>query len=456
MDRFIYVLLFFLCLNACVSKDSNSTDGDETKQKQNSISLQTDAPVISEAEKLKSFRDAIVKIEITELPFSIGERYLQTMATAPESDEISYVFKVAGNNPETKSNAVNSYFYLSEVSEDSLLTDLLQDFQSKQIPLKLVKRLPPESNIERLIYTTSYELTGMVFWSLITFDLKAEKMIDQSLLAVFAGNSDTEYKSGLYINENSEVKSVIMSYYDSPGMLTERKLKVEGSGQISKISEETFDLGIDEKMRDFNGDYNISLSRKITTIIDADLISKVPQVELPFSSDELAQFYKVATPAQEENSVTRLLPEALKEVPAVANPTGKPDRREAFNLVNPQEGIYERGDYFYPIFRFQRNDQIQVIAYLYQSFCNYHPTIYLMLCSYDQKWNPMDSLIISRNFFSGELKFTDRVSFDPDFTVHVNQTIQNFEGLVNGTSKEIPERLLKKSYQISETGKIIK
>ena len=281
-------------------------------------------------------------------------------------------------------------------------------------------------------------------------------MIDQSLLAVFAGNSDTEYKSGLYINENSEVKSVIMSYYDSPGMLTERKLKVEDSGQISKISEESFDLGIDEEMRDYNGDYNISLSRKTTAIIDEDLISKIPRVELPFSSDELAQFYQVATPVQEENSVTSLQPAAIKEVTAVANPTGKSDREEAFNLINPQEGIFERGDYFYPILRFQRNDQIQVIAYLYQSFCNYHPTIYLMLCSYDQKWNPIDSQIIGRNFFSGELKFTDRVSFDPDFSVDVDQTIQNYEGLVNGISKEIPERLLKKSYEISETGKIIK
>lgn len=456
MDRFIYMLLFFLCLNSCVSRDSNATDGKEAKQKPDSISLQSEKPEISEVQKLEGFGKAIADIAVTELPLSIGERYLQTMTTTPEPDEISYVFKVAGSNPEAKPNAENSYFYLSEVSEDSLLVDLLQGIQNRNIPLQLVKRLPPEGTIERLIYTTPYELTGMVFWSLITFDRQAGKMIDQSLLAIFAGNSDTEYKSGLYINENAEIKSVIMSYYDSPGLLTERKLKVEDSGEVSKISEESFDLGIDEKLRDYKDDYRVSLYSKTTTIIDENLISEIPRVELPFSSDELAHYYQIATPGQQDIPVTRLLPEALKEVPAVAFSLVKPDQPKAFKLINPEKGIYDQGDYFYPIFRFQRNNQIQVIAYLFQSFCNYHPTINLVLCSYDRKMNLVDSQIIGRNFFSGELKFTDRVSFDPDFTVHVNQTIQNFEGLVSGTSKEVPERLLKKSYQISETGKIIK
>ena len=455
MDRLIYVLLIFLSLNACISKDSQSTDNKETVKNSDSISLQTDEPAISEAQKLERFRNAILKVAITELPYSIGERYLLTTETAPEPDEISYAYKMAGTESNDQPNEVNSFFKLSEVSEDSLLLYLLKDFQNQQITMKLVKRLPPADNIERLIYTTPYESTGMVFWTLITFDWLTGKTIDHSLLAVFAGNSDTEYKSGFYINEESEIKSVVVSYYDSPGRLTERKLRIEQSGQIINSNEESFDLGIDEKMRDYQDDFMVASNSKTEAIVDSELISKIPQIELPFSSDQLEKYFQVSSPDQQNVSVTRLRPEALKEVPSVANPLGKTDRLKAFRLINEEEGIYDQGDY-YPVFRFQRSEKIQLVAYLFQSFCNYHPTIYLMLCSYDQQGNLIDSQIISRNFFSGELKFEDRVSFDPDFSIHINQTIQNFEGLVSGTSKEIPERLLKKSYQISETGKIIK
>jgi len=455
--RFLAYTILLLLTFSCKKQASNNNSSIITNDKKNEISNTTGLnDRVFKRISSEKFVNEIEKNKEEKLPFF-----------SEEGNIISKIIKSKNSYSDIESNvknkSIDSFLTLDLINEKELFFDLNIKYPKNKINFKFLKRFPPLSeDLECLLFSSSYNLTQSKFWVVATYNKKSKEFINIKTIAVFEQASDMYYKSGIYINENYEVKSSFQSYYESPSNIRERKLKVFKTGEIKTIYEKEYYSGRTDVFYDYVNDYEIKPSKKIlhkedSRIFYDKLINQTPKINLPYSSDDLYRYMRIYSPKDEDElSETILFYNKLELPEKVEQFITKNKLVTAFKKVGNE---YKKGEYFYPIFQFNRTKKINVIAYLYQSFCNNSPAIYVKLVSYDNNGDILDELIVDRRFFSGDNRVFGDFDISEKFKIKVKRYSENFEsygyeGYEENDGRE--KKITKENYQITWQGNFIK
>ena len=396
MKQSIYILLVILFLGC---KKSNTTQVILDTDKKEKIPLKNTFKFKKVDGKV--FSQSVKKIPITPFPFSVNENLLKE-TTSSDGDYKDVWSLSQKDNKNLKPEDL--FFTLNLLDTNKLFFEINLLKPKNEINFYLIKRFKPiKENIECLLFSSNYNLTQSVFWVLVTYNHKTMKIIDNEVVSVFEQSADEYYQSGFYINKNYDLKSSFQSHYESPNFIKERKQHILPTGKIETIYQRNFDQNTDSVFYDYTNDYKIKKQKQKLSIIEqkkayTNFLTQISIVSLPYNSKDFYHYMQIAT--QERKTV--LFHNKLQIPKKVSFFILKKLNQIAFKKENSG---YLEGNFFYPIFKFKRNKNVTIIGYIYQSFCNYNPTIYIKLNSYNNDGEILDEFLADRRFFNGSNRF---------------------------------------------------
>ena len=373
------------------------------------------------------------------------------------SDEVKSLNNREEFNHVVSSNPANSFLTLDEVPKKELFFKTYTTLPTHEIGLALLRRLPQLSEtIECLLFTSTYKETHSSFIVLATFNKQTNKFLDIKTIGVFEQASDEYYESGFYINQNYEIKLSIQSHYESPRTIKEEKGKILSNGKFNSIYTQQYSKISNTIFYDYNNDYKLrdaddNLVNKVSKDEFNQYLNQIPIVTLPYNSGDFYHLMQIASPESRQPKTTELYHDDLKHIVNVENFLTKKIIGTAFKK---NRKTYIQGNYYYPIFRFMRNENVHVIGYLYQSFCNSNPTIYMYLHSYNNQGEILDSILLDRRFFNEFKRFLSSLSFEKNYKIQKKKYIQTFDTMSSDINVKTSTE--EEEYFITNNGKFKK
>ena len=314
---------------------------------------------------------------------------------------------------------------------------------------KILKGFKSSENKNKLFLASS-KIRDLDFLFFFTYsDLR---VIDYYIIGILMGFDEyNEY--ALYISRNLEITSFNFSYYEGLPYVENSKFIVLDNGKISKVDSHSFEIDIEKNFHDYKNDYkefNIEpILKEEKTRLFKDFVSKIPTLNLPYNSKEFYSYMDIASPEEGKPNNTLLDHNKLTKYKNVKYFFSN----NANDIAFKKEGNdYKEGYYYYPIGKINISSENTAVLYLYQSFCNYHPTIYVQLNTYDNLGNIVDAQILDRRFFSGVYRFLSSIQIEQDLKINIKSYIQNYEGYGEDDFKQEAPEIKETSFQINVKG----
>ncbi len=441
MKRGLQIILLFILFISCLNKKDMSSNFDANISDRNNKST----IAIHDFIIPNNFIDELNNVEKVELPFSLRE-YLFRTYSGQASDNHETLRGIKSR----KNSVLDSILTFEMINKDELF--FKTDVSSPEVSsfFHFYKRLPliPNTDIECLIFGSNYQETHADFWVLATFDKSIKQFIDIKTIAVYEQAADLYYDTGLYINTDLLIKSIYLVSYESPLVIRERKFQVQSTGKIKLISDFNYSSSGDCILVDYINDYKLISNQDI---IESNirkelfnlLLTQVNKIELPYSSISMNKFFSVKKEYL-DNVSTGIFHDKLSSYDSIS--FFMKSTHESFILKNRR---FQSGNYTYPVIQFDRNNSITVIGYLYQSFCNLNPTVYVKFISYNKNGEIIDSKIINRSFYNGYYRFTNEFNVDDFFVI---ENIRTGESTNEYESMSIATKIEIEKTQITEQG----
>jgi len=274
-------------------------------------------------------------------------------------------------------------------------------------------------------------------------------------------NYDMYIHNGLIISDNLVINAVNFSYNESPSYIQEKKLQILPSGKIETLYERNFSQDTDSVFYDYVNDYELKQPKpKLSAMAQKEaytnLLNKTPTVSLPYNSGDFYHYMQIATQEEDKSNQTLLFHNKLQRLDNVNYFFSKDVNQVAFKK---EKGEYKEGNYFYPIFQFKRNEDINIIGYLYQSFCNYNPTVYVKLNSYTSSGEIIDEFIADRRFFNESHRFLSSIEIQENYTIDFKRYTEYYnyyEGYEGMEEEPRQPKVVNEQYTITEKGMFLK
>jgi len=368
-------------------------------------------------------------------------------------------------------NIIRKQYDNLDKSDLILEGSFILDSVIKMFPVNGFKNLKIDSLVFNKRFTISDNINAVIFKKslfdgseaylkvLLTYNSKTNKYIDSKYISISgAGPSNWTYLSGFFINKKNYVFSVSHIIEEDLYQIIERKLKILDNGKIDIVKIEDYEIDIEKKFHDYKNDYKEFTIPQISTeekkALFTKYIAKIPSVSLPYNSGAFYKHMEIASPEEGKPSQTVLHHNQLKFYDEVKYFFSNNSNDIAFK----KEGNdYKEGYYFYPIGKFDIAEEKVGVLYLYQSFCNYHPTIYVQLNTYDSQGNIITTKILDRRFYSGAYRFLSSIDIQENFKIDIKSFIQDYEDYgYEGTYEQKQPEIKETFLQINNDGSITK
>ena len=318
-------------------------------------------------------------------------------------------------------------------------------------PCKFIKKFQTINGFDILLAHGS--INALDFLYLLTKNKTG--IIDYHIVSLLGGPFDSYFENGLIISEKSNIEYLWYLWYEDYPSSNYGKLSVLADGKFKIIYESTFDISTKKEFHDYKNDFEEREIPKITkeekATLFKDFIKAIPEVSLPYNSKDFYSVMQIGSPEIGKPDITLLHHNKLSLDPNVKYFFSNSANDTAFKV---SKNDYKEDYYFYPVAKFPIANENMAILYVYQSFCNYNPAIYVQLNTYDSNGNILATKILDRRFYNGVYRFLSSIQIEKDLKINSKQFIQNYEDYEYGDEsyKEKAPEINEITYQIKANG----
>ena len=439
----VLFVLFSSCKQILSSKEENLFEASQTE---NNIKKAN-----QKKKDLKLFLEMIKTKGAENLPIEEGKHFFYSY----DSDLVKYEGFIRNQSDNLDKNLILKGNFVS----DTLVKMFpVKHFKYIEIDSMIFyKKLLINENINAFVVHKSIFLGNEAYLKIIfTYNSKTGEYIDSKYISISgAGPSNWTYTCGFYINENHLIKTVSHLTEEDLHEVIERKLKINNAGEINIIDLKSYEVDTKKQLHDYKNDFEEREIPKITkeekATLFKDFIKAIPEVSLPYNSKEFYSVMQIGSPEIGKPDITLLHHNKLSLDPNVKYFFSNSANDTAFKVI---KNDYKEDYYFYPVAKFPIANENMAILYVYQSFCNYNPAIYVRLNTYDSNGNILATKILDRRFYNGVYRFLSSIQIEKDLKINSKQFIQNYEDYEYGDEsyKEKAPEINKITYQIKANG----
>lgn len=186
-------------------------------------------------------------------------------------------------------------------------------------------------------------------------------------------------------------------------------------------------------------------------------LDSVPELIIPYSGEDLSQYYFLAKPNDSDELDTRLFHDKLTFNPLARGYFFGDSFEFAYKdtLADPR---YIKGDYYYPLFKIT-SDSVYSVAFIYQGFEEFIPAIFVKLNTYTPDGTMINSLELDKRFFF-EIRYYNEFHIIDKHSIQIRYFKEDY-ALINDndelTYRDVPLSSNEVvNYTITPTGHILK
>lgn len=186
-------------------------------------------------------------------------------------------------------------------------------------------------------------------------------------------------------------------------------------------------------------------------------LDSVPELIIPYSGEDLSQYYFLAKPNDSDELDTRLFHDKF-----IFNPLARgyffADSVEFAYKDTLSDPPYKKGDYYYPLFKITSNS-VYSVAFIYQGFEEFIPAIFVKLNTYTPDGTMISSLELDKRFFF-EIRYYNEFHIIDKHSIQIRYFKEDYALINNNgelTYRDVPLRSNEVvNYTITATGPILK